>query len=49
MKSEEESTNKYKQAFEEIREKAQKHIKAEKICFANEIIDLIDEVLNDRD
>ncbi len=40
---------KYKQALEEIREKAQKHIKAEKICFANEIIDLIDEVLNDRD
>ena len=37
----------YRQALEEIREKAQKHIKAEQICFADEIINLINEVLND--
>lgn len=33
------------QTLEEIREKAQKHIKAEQICFADEIINLINEVL----
>ncbi len=35
----------YRQVLEKIREKAQKHIKAEQICFADEIINLINEVL----